>query len=77
MTRDYTPLCDATNQRTGAPCQQPERWLEQRPRHLEPAGAPATMRVCQVHGRFLERQGWTFVEELHPVAGYERKAVPA
>ena len=32
------------------------------------------MNVCQVHGKQLERQGWRFVRELHPVPGFERKA---
>ena len=65
MTRDYTPLCDATNKRTGAPCQQPERWLVRYPKGRMPDGVTIRdKRVCQVHGRWLERQGWTFVREL-------------
>ncbi len=61
------PLCQMTSQSTGQRCQQPERWLES-----DPSGADS-MRVCQQHGRMLERQGWQFVHELHPVPGFERE----
>lgn len=74
MTVQHVALCEMTSRSTGKPCQQPERWLERYPGNL-PAGVEiADMSVCQVHGRQLERQGWRFVRELHPVAGYERQA---
>lgn len=61
-------LCDATSRSTGKPCQQPERWL------MEIDDGDVSTRVCQTHGKLLERQGWTFVRELHPVPGHERVA---
>lgn len=72
-----TPFCEATSKSTGERCQQPERWLMQAPREWRrfPEGQP--LRVCQVHGRMLERQGWTFEREIHPVAGFERVEVPS
>ena len=71
MTRDTTPLCEATSASTGLLCQQPERWLEED----ATCGDARRMRVCQVHGKQLERQGWRFVRELHPVPGIpERQA---
>ena len=64
-------LCEAVSASTGNQCQQPERWLE----HVSAEGGYAEdRRVCQVHGRQLERQGWRFVRELHPVPGFERTA---
>jgi hypothetical protein len=78
MTVDYTPLCEMTSRSSGKPCQQPERWLERYTKGNLPAGVTIRdLHVCQVHGRQLEREGWTFVHELHPVPGYERKAVGA
>ena len=68
-------LCDATSRSTGKPCQQPERWLVEIDDGDSGAGVVST-RVCQQHGRMLERHGWTFVRELHPVPGYERQVVP-
>lgn len=70
MTRDHDPFCSQTSKSTRVRCQQPERWLMR-----GPDGDQAS--VCQVHGRMLERQGWIFVEELHPVRGFERVAVPS
>lgn len=69
-------LCEVTSKSTGKPCQQPERWLERDLGRL-PDGTPIVteLRVCQVHGRQLERQGCEFVRELHPVPGFERVAV--
>lgn len=58
-------FCRMTSKSTGRGCQQPERWLMQPP-------APAPMEVCQQHGKMLERQGWQFVRELHPVPGFDR-----
>lgn len=68
-------MCQATSRSTGLPCGQPERWLMEID-DGEP-GAPdiSETRVCQQHGRMLERNGWTFVRELHPVPGFERQAV--
>lgn len=63
---DYAALCQGISRSTGKPCQQPERWLELVP----PEGLG--LRVCQVHGRMLERQGAVFVRELWPVPGFER-----
>ena len=59
------PFCEMTSKSTGQGCQQPQRWLESGPFRDE-------RRVCQQHGRMLERQGWRFVRELHPVRGFER-----
>jgi len=59
-------LCEEIAATTARRCQQPERWLERSPEGAE-------RRVCQGHGRALERRGWAFVEELHPVPGFERK----
>jgi hypothetical protein len=64
----YHALCQMTSRSTGEGCQQPERWLESSP------SGPAQMKVCQVHGRMLERRGWRFVRELYPVPGFERIA---
>lgn len=64
-------LCESTSKSTGQRCQQPERWLLRPP--LDDYGQP--IRVCQVHGRMLEREGWRFIRELHPVPGFERVAV--
>lgn len=66
------PMCSMFSASTGQPCQQPERWLMEAPREKRrfPEGQPRT--TCQQHGRMLERQGWTFVRELHPVPGFER-----
>lgn len=58
-------FCRMTSKSTGQGRQQPERWLMQPP-------APAPMEVCQQHGKMLERQGWQFVRELHPVPGFDR-----
>lgn len=63
-------MCEAVSESTGTGCQQPERWL-MTDYHSFPV---REMRVCQVHGRQLERQGWRFVRELHPVPGFERVA---
>ena len=60
-------LCQMTSRSTGQRCQQPERWLESHPSGV------GSMSVCQTHGKMLERQGWRFVGELHPVPGFERK----
>jgi hypothetical protein len=68
---EYVPLCQMTSRSTGEGCQQPERWLEASPSN------PVTMKVCQVHGRMLERRGWRFERELHPVPGFERLDAPA
>lgn len=59
------PFCEMTSKSTGQGCQQPQRWLESGPFRDE-------RRVCQQHGRMLERQGWRFVRELYPVRGFER-----
>lgn len=74
MTVSYDRLCEATSKSTGKGCQQPERWLERYARPLPPGVTIREKSVCQVHGKQLERQGWTFVRELHPVPGYERQA---
>ena len=63
-----SPMCQITSDSTGKPCQQPERWLELVP----PEGLE--LRVCQVHGRMLERQGAQFERELWPMPGFERVA---
>lgn len=69
-----TAMCQMTSKSTGQDCQQPERWLMAAPRELRrfPEGQP--LKVCQQHGRMLERQGWLFEHELHPVPGFERVA---
>lgn len=64
-------FCEMTSRSTGQRCQKPERWLE-RSAPVETSTAVEVrveMRVCQFHGRMLERHGWTFVRELHPVPG--------
>ncbi len=65
-------MCEMASRSTGKPCLQPERWL------MEMATSPvltdAEVRVCQVHGRMLEKRGWRFVRELHPVPGFGRVA---
>lgn len=63
-------FCEATSKSTGKGCQQPERWLE-----IGPGGE--RRKVCQQHGRMLERQGWVFERELYPVPGFERIAEAA
>ncbi len=63
--RAHEAFCRMTSKSTGQGCQQPERWLMAPP-------PPAPLEVCQQHGRMLERQGWTFVRELHPVPGFDR-----
>ncbi len=71
-------FCEATSRSTGQRCQQPERWLMVPPwpePRIEMPRPP--MNACQVHGKMLERQGWRFVRELHPVPGFERIAEAA
>ena len=65
---EHEPFCEMVSASTGKPCQQPERWL------MSDDKGCCTKCVCQVHGRQLERQGWRFVRELHPVPGFERDA---
>ena len=72
-------LCETTSKSTGQRCQQPERWLEERRTQPNGTFVLERQRVCQAHGRMLERRGWRFVRELHPVPGFERiaEAVPS
>jgi hypothetical protein len=77
VTTSMQSLCEMVSRSTGKPCQQPERWLERCNSIADMVPKGETARVCQVHGKQLEREGWTFVRELHPVPGYERKAVEA
>jgi hypothetical protein len=66
-------LCESTSKSTGQRCQQPERWLMCEMGRLPDGTRPdVERRVCQQHGRMLERQGWWFLRELHPVPGFER-----
>ena len=61
------PMCQATSKSTGQGCLQPERWL------VLPASGEPTIKVCQQHGRMLERQGGVLLRELHPVPGFARE----